>query len=87
MKYSGKSQVKKLRDSSEVQGFEGIGPRPALGNVLQPLGMNDRLEIEQGAFENLIDYNEIEFFGLRHLNGGVLHAQIDDLGRVLTAPL
>ena len=67
---------------NDVQGFECVCPGAALGQILQPLGMNNGLEVEQSALENFIDYNKVEFFGLRHLQSSILHAQINDVGRV-----
>jgi hypothetical protein len=34
-----------------VERFEGVGTGAALGRVLEPLGMNDRFEVEKRAFK------------------------------------
>jgi hypothetical protein len=68
-----------------VEGFESFGTVPALGNVLEALGMHDGLEVKQGAIENFVDYNEVEFFDLCQLNGRILEAQFDGF-RAVFAP-
>jgi len=40
-----------FRFSGDVEGFEGSGPGSALGRELEPLGVNDGLEVEQRALE------------------------------------
>jgi hypothetical protein len=38
-------------ESGDVEGFERVGAGAALGRKLEPLGMNDRLEVEKRAFK------------------------------------
>jgi hypothetical protein len=37
--------------SGDVQGFEGVGAGAALGQVLQPLGMNDRFQVKKRSLK------------------------------------
>jgi hypothetical protein len=70
-----------------MEGFESFGTGSVLGYVFQSLSVHDGLEIKQGAIENFVDYNEVEFFDLSQLNGGVLKAQFDGFGAVFPAAL
>src|SRR5438132_577422 len=56
-------------------------------SVLEPLRMNDRLQVEERRFKQGIDYNEVELAGLRNLDAGVRHALGDHLGPVFAAAL
>src|SRR6266568_3064934 len=55
------------------------------GSVLEPLRMNDRLQVEERRFKQGVDYNEVEVPGLRDLDAGVRHPGGDHLGPVLAA--
>ena len=43
---------------------ECVSTGSSLGDVFEPLGMNDGFEVKQSAFKDFVDYNEVEFFGL-----------------------
>jgi hypothetical protein len=55
-----------LRDSGDVERFEGLGTGAALGGVLEALGVNDGFQ-SKSARSKLVDYNEVEFVHLGHL--------------------
>lgn len=44
--------------------------------------MHDRFQVEQGGLKQFVDYNVVKFSGLCHLVGGVLQAQVNDVGGV-----
>ena len=47
--------------------------------------MNNGFQVEKRAFKYLVDYNEVEFLALRQFLARIGQAQLDHLGRVLTA--
>jgi hypothetical protein len=49
--------------------------------------VNNRFQVKQCTIKYFIDYNEVKFWGLGHLNGGILQAQFNDLGRVFAPAL
>jgi hypothetical protein len=73
--------------SSHLEGLKGVRPCAALDVVLEPLGVNNRFEVKQSTIKYFVDYNEVEFLGLRHLDGSVLQAQLDDVGGVFASAL
>jgi hypothetical protein len=75
------------KNSGDMEGFESFGTGSVLGCIFQSLSVHDGLEIKQGAIENFVDYNEVEFFDLSQLNGRILQAQLDGFGAVFTAAL
>src|SRR6185295_18249745 len=74
-------------DSRQIEGGEDGGPGPPQRFVLEPLRVDDRLQVEKRRLEQGVDYNEVELIRLRHLDAGVGHALLDRLGVVLAAPL
>ena len=49
--------------------------------------MNNGFDIEQRALKQLVDYNEVELAGLRHLNRSVLQPHLNHRRAVLTSAL
>jgi hypothetical protein len=70
-----------------MKGFESFGTGSMLSTIFQSLSVHDGLEVKQGAIENFVDYNEVEFFDLSQLNGRILQSQFNGFGAVLTAAL
>jgi hypothetical protein len=70
-----------------LKGLESFGAGTSLGRKLEPLGMNNGFQVENCPLKQLVDYNEVEFPGLRHLKGGIFESQFDDFGAVFAAPL
>ena len=52
-----------------VKRLEGLGSGASLGRIFQPLGVNNGLQVENCPFKQLINYNEVEFLRLFHLDG------------------
>src|SRR5665213_2359024 len=75
------------RKLAEIEGREDGGAASLQRGVLETLGMNDRLEIEERCLEQGVDYNEVEVPGLRDLDARIGHAPRDHFGRVFAAPL
>src|SRR5450830_1270596 len=76
-----------LRRLGYVQGVEGVSPGASLGCILETLGVHHGFHVEKGALKQFVDYNEVEFRGLRHFDGGVLQAQFDHVRGVFAAAL
>ena len=74
-----------LQNSGDVQGLKDLSPSPALCQVFEALCMHDRFQVEQSGLKQFIDYNVVKFSGLRHFVGGVLQAQLTDIGGVFAA--
>ena len=70
-----------------MQRVKGVGASTSLGGKLEPLGVNNGLQVENCAFKQLIDYNEVEFPGLGHFYGSVFQPQLYDVSAVFAAPL
>jgi hypothetical protein len=68
--------------SSHFERLEGVRPCSALDMVLEPLGVNNRFEVKQGTIKYFIDYNEVKFRSLGHLDGGILKSQLNDFCRI-----
>ena len=69
----------------QIEGGKDRGPGPPQRFVLEPLRMDDRLQVEKRRLEQGIDYNEVELIGLGDLDARVGHALLDRLGVVFAA--
>src|SRR6478752_10771147 len=81
------AQGARERSSEQIECRENRGLGPQQRRVLEALGVDDRLEIEQRRLEQGIDYNEVEVLGLRHLDPRVPHPLRDHLRIVLATAL
>jgi hypothetical protein len=76
-----------LRESGDIERLEGVSTGAALGGVLESLGVNYGFQVEKRALKQLVDYNEVEFTDVGHLDGSVLEADFDDIRRVFAPAL